>query len=197
MRICTIFLTLISFALTSCARYSAKPLAELHPKLYVTDNEEIFVACHALTRAECRAFFDRDIIGQGYQPVQIAITNKSGATYVLRRESLSLVTAPPEHVASLVYTSTVGRVVAYGIGGLFFFPLWVPAIVDGYGSAEANRKLDADFREKSLQEVQLIPPRSVLSKVVFVPMNQREREVRLSLVDAMSDDTVDIDVPIR
>jgi len=66
-----------------------------------------------------------------------------------------------------VHTSTIKRTGRYGLPGLFFWPLLVPAIVDGLGSEKANEKLDADFVQKSLH-VQIVRPYSLVNGLILV-----------------------------
>lgn len=94
-----------------------------------------------------------------------------------------------DEVAAKVHTSTGGRIAAWGIGGLIFFPLLVPAVVDGFGSAKANNALDADYEAKALKE-QTIQPHSSFNGVVFIPKQYADQKIQMFLVNQKTNQKV-------
>jgi hypothetical protein len=104
------------------------------------------VAAKAFDKMDCKRYLDRDVIKKGYQPVQLFIQNNSDKNYLLSLNRLSLPYVRPEEVARTVHTSTMGRILGYGIPGIVIaWPLIIPAVVDGVKSSEANEALDKDF----------------------------------------------------
>jgi hypothetical protein len=184
-KILFIFIALtFSLSLTSCASYSASPLGNLSPDLILTapKNDGISVVSKTFTRDDCNRFLDRDVISQGYQPIQIFIQNDSDKNYIFSLNRLTLPVARPEEVAEKVHTSTVGRAVGYGVGALFLWPLAIPAVVDGVKSSNANTALDHDFAAKAARD-QVIFPRSRLNAIIFVPVHAYQRSYTLTLID--------------
>lgn len=188
------FWLLLPFAVifTGCASYNAAPLSVIQEN--VIQKEGVTVSGKLLNKLECKTYFDRNIIGKGYQPIQIAVSNNSDKTYVLRRSSIDLPLASAEWIAGLVHTSTIGRALGYGVGGVFIPLLFIPAVVDGFSSAEANKRLDTDFHAKALADVHMIPPHVTLNKVIFVPMNQRKEQFVVQLTDAATQDVLNLEV---
>lgn len=176
-----------ALALTSCASYSASPLCNPSPDLIqvASRNEGISVASKAFNRADCNRFLDRDVLAEGYQPVQIYIQNDSDKNYIFSLNRITLPVARPEEVAEKVHTSTVGRAAGYGVGALILWPLAIPAIVDGIKSSDANDALDNDFVAKAARD-QVIFPHSRINAIIFVPVHAYQNSYTLTLIDQES-----------
>ncbi len=175
-----ISLTLLAFG---CASYQASPLTTLSTETIETSrSDDVVVLARAFDRSDCRTYLDRDVIGEGYQPVQIYIQNDSKKSFAFSLNRLSLSCARPEEVAEKVHTSTVGRAVGYGVGALFIWPLAIPAIVDGIKSSKANDALDTDFNAKTARDG-IIFPHSHVNRLIFVPVNQYQPSFELTLIE--------------
>lgn len=174
--------------LASCANYSATSLNTLSTDAVFFSPEEkrdIVVVAKTFDKADCKRYLDRDVLAQGYQPVQVYIENNSDKNYVFSLNRISLSCARPEEVAEKVHTSTVGRAVGYGAGALIFWPLAIPAIVDGVKSAQANESLDNDFASKTARD-QIIYPHSYFNKLLFVPSNEYQSRFHITLIEEES-----------
>ena len=98
-------------------------------------SNKVVAVSKAFSREDCERYLDRDVISEGYQPVQISILNNTDRKYYFSTGKISVPVAQPQEVAQTVHTSTVGRAVGYGVGALIVWPLLIPAIVDGIGSS--------------------------------------------------------------
>lgn len=180
--------------LTSCANYTASPLC--YPSVeYVrsVSKSEITVVSKAFSEKDCLDFLGRDVIAEGYQPVQIYIENNSNDAYLFSLNRISMPVAKYQEVAEKVHTSTFGRVVGYSLGSLFFLPLIIPAFVDGFCSADSNRKLNEDFSVKAAKD-QLIAAHSRFNGIIFVPVNGYADFFSITFVDAKTQDPKVVDV---
>lgn len=179
-------LTACSLALLyGCASYHASPLTSLQSEIIPTSEaqkQDLVVIAKTFNRADCKRYFDRDVIAEGYRPIQLFIQNNSNQKYAFSLNRISLSCARPEEVARTVHTSTVGRAVGYGVGALFVWPLAIPAVVDGIGSAKANDSLDCDFSSKAAVD-QTIQPHSYMNKILFVAENEYRSNFKIELVD--------------
>ena len=182
-----LLITSTVLALTSCASYSASPLCNPSPDLIqiAPRNEGILVISKPFNHLDCNKFLDRDVISEGYQPIQIHIQNYSNESYIFSLNRISLPVARPEEVAEKVHTNTLGRIVGYSVGALFFLPLAIPAIVDGINSSDANDALDNDFVAKAAHD-QIIFPHSHLNSIIFVPVNAYQNSFTLTLINKES-----------
>jgi len=182
----TLFITLsCAVALgVGCASYKAATLPILQPEFapYSEDHNDVTVSCKAFSEFESKRYLGRDVLAKGYQPIQICIQNESKAYILLSPQSLNLPLIPPEDVAREVHTNTVGRATAWGVGGLFIWPLLVPAVVDGVGSSQANQKLDADYSGKGVTQC-VIQPYTTVNRMVFVPTSEYNGAFRLTLLN--------------
>jgi hypothetical protein len=176
--------TLAAF-LTGCASYDAAPLNNPSPEAFHSSqsrNEEVQIVARAFDKNDCSTYLDRDVVRKGYQPVQLFIQNNSDKNFLFSLNRISLPCARPDEVADKVHTSTVGRVVGYGAGALIFWPLVIPAIVDGIKSSEANTALDSDFVAKTAKD-QVIYAHSHVNTLIFVPVNSYQPSFNLSLLE--------------
>lgn len=174
--------------LSGCASYQAASLNTLSSDAMVSGmpgREEIVIVAKAFNKADCKRYLDRDVIAQGYQPIQLYIENKSDKNYAFSLSRVSLSCASPEEVAEKVHTSTVGRATGYGVGALFLWPLAIPAIVDGVKSSQANDALDIDFSSKAARD-QVIQPHAYFNKLLFVPSNEYQPAFTVTLMDQNS-----------
>jgi hypothetical protein len=165
---------ILLIGLSGCADYKAYRLRHHRDDsvcpLPSAENESVGFTYRVFSKRDCLKYLDRNVIAQGYQPVQITIQNNSSHALYFSARTISLVTVESYEVARSVHTNTLGRVLGYGIPGLFFCPfLLIPAIVDGTGSANANNRLDIDFDRKSLHD-QLIGPFESINGLIFVPI---------------------------
>lgn len=174
----------LALLFTSCASYRASPLCDPSPCLVeaAPRNENVSVASKTFNRSDCLRFLDRDVLAEGYQPLQLYIQNDSKKSYIFSLNRISLPTATPEEVAEKVHTSTVGRVLGYSAGALFFWPLVIPAIVDGIESSKANRALDNDFFAKAARD-RIIRPHSRFNALIFVPVQAYQSPYTITLID--------------
>lgn len=179
----------LTVLLTGCASYQSQPLANLTLDSVAPAEKKGDVVAVAKTfdRAECKRYLDRDVISEGYQPVQLFIQNNSDKNYSFSLDRMTLVHARSEEVAETVHTSTVGRAVGYGVGSLIIWPLVIPAIVDGIKSAKANDNLDIDFSAKTARD-QTIAAHSNFNKIIFVPLGQYEGSFSVTLLDLASNE---------
>jgi len=168
-----IFLSLLPvvalLGLAGCAHYKAKPLTKLQQvngsaKASAQD-ESVTMTYEVFTKEDCKKYLDRDVQKKGYQPIHIAINNNTNSSFIFSTKNISIHCVDNEEVAEQVHTNTVARVVWYSVFGLF-----LPAIIDGFGSEKANRLLDADFSHKELQD-QVIMPYHTIDGLIFIDID--------------------------
>jgi len=179
--LCLVFPAL---AFTSCAKYESASLETITTEFApLTEQvDDVAIACKALSKQDCKRYLGRDLIKKGYQPVQITVNNQSNKYLLFSPNSISLPCASAEAVASKVHTSTAARTASYSVGSLFFWPLAIPAVIDGCGSKTANRELDNDYHAKIAKD-QVLQPYSTLNTLIFVPCDSWEDHMDLTLVD--------------
>lgn len=192
------FISLLCLSMVGCASYRASSLMRIQPECtpIPVANQGIVISAKAFTHADCMRYLDRDIIRLGYQPIQITIQNNRSRPIIFTENAINLPIVSPDEIAPLVHTSTLGRVTAYCVGGIFLWPLFIPAVVDGIKSSEANDHLDRDFWSKSLKE-QLINPSSYITGLVFIPMEYFQPNFSINLYDADTRAKITLDVVAR
>lgn len=170
MKLKNIFLYALSCAIlmgfTGCAKYRARSLKTLTKSSRAEENSIAF-SYKKFSVSDCKRYLGRNTIAKGYQPIQITFTNNTNRYLSISKKSLSLDCVSVKEVAKRVHTNTVGRAVGYSVAGLFVWPFFIPAIVDGIGSAKANEQLDADFAEKALYK-QIVQPYTTINGIVFI-----------------------------
>ncbi len=181
----SVFIFLLSVIFVGCASYSAYGLTHLEPEpIFSSSGEQsLCIACKAYNRFDCEQFLGRNLIEKGYQPIQITLRNTSGKTYVFDPANLSIPLANVGEIAKKVHTNTVGRVAGYTLGGFLLSPLlWIPAVVDGIKSKEANEMLDYDYHRK-IAKTQDLRPGDFYSAVVFVHCLDFINNITLTLTE--------------
>ena len=178
----TALLVLIVFS--GCAKYQPGVLASLQPEFapYSEEKSGITLSVQKLTSGDSKRILNRDIIEKGYQPIQITVKNDTKKYVLFSNQGVNLPTVPAQEVADKVHTSTTGRAAAYGVAGLFIWPLLIPAVVDGVGSAQANEKLDRDYDAKVMGQV-VIQPYATHNGLIFVPVSELQGSFEIILVD--------------
>lgn len=147
-----------------------------------TQEQAISFEYHVLDIEECETYLDRDVISEGYQPIHLTITNNSNKYLNLSLDDFSLLCISPSTVAKSVHTSTAGRVAGYTVAGILTFGLFlIPAVVDGVGSSKANKKLDADFENKSIKD-RVIAPHRTVNGLIFTPKEGFDEDFSFVLV---------------
>jgi hypothetical protein len=173
--------------ISGCARYKARPLTCLSPLASMqeddTKKESIEFSYTIFSRRDCRRYLDKDLIGKGYQPILITLTNKTSHTLSLSLDDFSFPCADVAVVAEAVHYSPLKRLISYGVGALFIWPLIIPALVDGMGAIEANKDLDYDFYAKALPAVSIIRPGCSIRGLIFVPVHQFTKDFYFLLSD--------------
>lgn len=175
-------LIMVSFLLSSCASYNARPLNNLSVYTQLR-KERLSVVAKAFDKEDCKKYLDRDVIQKGYQPVQLQIQNNTDSSYLFSLSRIELPCARSDEVAEKVHTSTVGRAASYGIAAVLTTGLFaIPAVIDGFKSAEANDHLDHDFFAKSAKD-QLIQPFTNLNTLIFVPVEDYRSRFNITLLE--------------
>lgn len=163
-------LVLLCLFFTSCARYHVSNLPSNNVEDYPNRKEQngVTIACKAFDVREIKQIFSGNTLEKGYQPLYLVIDNRSQSTYQFdKRSSLNMRCTPADEVAKVCGFNTVGRATAYGVAGLFVWPLLIPAVVDGVGSANANQQMQADYCYKEIKDGRIMP-NELRDGVVFV-----------------------------
>ncbi len=180
----TVSLLLVACLLTSgCATYNAGrlPSSDVSSFKNAQDQEGLKVAVKFFDARESKQVFGVGKVYERYQPVYIAIDNRTKSPYQFaKRTSLNKQSVPAEEVSKNCGFNTAARATTYGVAGLFIWPLLVPAIVDGVGSAQANQKMEADYMYKEIKDDRL-QPNGLLNGIVFVDKMKEGEELGVRL----------------
>lgn len=167
--------------LAGCARYKAMPLSPLKNSL--VERGCISFDYMVFDEEDCHEYLDRNVLDKGYQPIQIALTNNTDHYFTLSSNHCSVNT---REVSCANHTNTKARALGYGLAGFVSSGLFfIPAIVDGIGSSNANKKLDRDFSQKALRRKQIVPPHATINGLLFIDFYEfnENNEFTLCLTD--------------
>ena len=178
-------------ALTGCASYEADKLSMISQEsaILCKQSPDVSVAWKTFDKEDCKTYLDRNVISEGYVPVQVTIRNDSKDPMYLNPNNFSVSVSPTTEVANKVHTSTAGRIIAWTIPGLIITPFLIPAVYDGIKSSEANKYLDADYESKSIKE-HTIKPYESFNGLVFVPKKEASEPLSLTLVNTTTGEKV-------
>jgi hypothetical protein len=187
-----IFVAIASgFLLSGCATYHSGRLPTRDVFAYQNRQEQngLHMAVKFFEPSESREIFQRNIGEKGIDPVFIVIDNRSKNTFQFSKSMVNKNTIPADEVAKMCHFSTVGRATGYGVAGLFIWPLLIPAVVDGMGSASANERMRDDFSYKEIKD-ERISPNGLLNGVLFIEKMKSGEEVAIRLQNVETNETV-------
>ncbi len=175
------------FVINGCATYNAGrlPSSDVSTFKNAQDQAGLKVAVKFIDARESKQVFGVGKVHELYQPVYIAIDNRTKNSYEFsKRGSINKQSVPAEEVAKSCGFSTVGRATAYGVAGIFIWPLLIPAVVDGVGSAQANQKMESDYMYKEIKDDR-ISPNGLLNGIIFTDKIKEGEEfvIRLTNTD--------------
>lgn len=175
-----IFLTVF---MIGCAKYT--PHALQRPIVKAEKKEGVKVSVAHLSEEECRYFFSRRIIAKGYRPIQVCIRNNSDQGYVFYAERVNVSIEDRDVVAQALHLDTAKRIAPYAIAGLFLGIFFVPAIVEGVKSHQANKQLDEDFARRTISSHSrvFIAPGTTFNRVMFVRSENMVSPFMIDLVN--------------
>jgi len=167
---------------SGCATYRAKALSSHNVTSFLKfqDREGLKVAAKFFYGGESRKMFGVKKVYEIYQPVYIEIDNRSTSSYGFEKGMLSREAIPAEEVAKECGFNTAARAGAYGVPGIFIWPLLIPAAYDGIGSAEANIEMRKDYMYKEIKDSS-IEPGGKQNGVVFLYQMENGEELTISL----------------
>ena len=153
---------------SSCAKYKAHKLGE--PVGIAHEKNNVQITAEALTNADCHHYFSRRSAKKGLGAIHLCIKNNSDQTYVLDAKKIEIQIEDRRNVAHALHLNTACRVISWGIPGIFLWPFFIPAAIEGVKSSTANKQLDHDFNQRVLSHDSrlVITPHSSINKVFFV-----------------------------
>ncbi len=172
----------VALLASGCATYHAGrlPSSDVSSFNNSQDQDGLKVAVKMMDARESKQVFGVGKVAQLYQPIYIAIDNRTKSSYEFKKRDLNKQSVPAEEVAKTCKFNTAGRATAYGVAGVFIWPLLIPAVVDGTGSANANSKMESDYMYKEIQDTR-IQPNGLLNGVVFVDKMKDGEEIAIRL----------------
>lgn len=171
---------------SGCASYNTMSLPSADTFAYSNRQtvENVSIAVEFFDASQTKKVFQTDLLSKGYQPVYIVIDNRSKATYIFNKSQISKNCYDASVIAEKCGFSTTGRATSYGVGAIFLWPLAIPAIVDGTGSARANTQMKNDYAMKEIKNGR-VSPNGLLNGVVFVDKmaNGEHFDIRLQNIE--------------
>ena len=172
--------------LCGCASYNTMslPSADVYAYSNRQTQKDVTISVEFFDASKTQKIFKINLLRKGYQPVYIVIDNHSKETYLFNKSRISKACYDASVIAEKCGFSTAGRSTAYGVGALFVWPLLVPAIVDGTGSARANTQMQSDYATKEIKNGRILP-NGLLNGVVFVDKmaNGEHFDIRLQNIE--------------
>jgi hypothetical protein len=175
----------LGMILTSWDSYRRGPIASISSNTHVfaRDAKGVKVFAKQYTRSESKAFLDRNLIGYGYQPIQVTVENNTAESYVLSRDGISLPSASGKKVAMSISKKAFPRSIALKIASFFFMPMMIPSTLDGIYTLKNHMQMRKDYSAKGVKdEDEKIAPYSTFHRVVFVPNKEMRETLTVTLL---------------
>lgn len=129
--------------------------------------EQISLSLKALTAEEAKECLNGDIVGWGYQPIQVTIKNQSPDPYLFSPDSIGLSLIDPKKVAKEIIKSSIPRAIGFKIASLIFWPFSIPSTVDSLMTLKIHREMKKNLTSKAVR-LEVIPSYSSFNRVFFV-----------------------------
>lgn len=168
--------------LPHCARYKPQGLALPAAR---TEKNQVEFAARELSAQEFKQCFDTRLNFSQVVPLQICVVNNSDQSFMLDASQLNVSLLPVKAVAEKLHRNTAGRAAGYGVAGLFLWPLWIPAVVDGIKSSEANKDIDVDMNNRAFgsdSQVEIMP-HSTFNRVALANRSTMPSQLNVALFD--------------
>jgi len=158
------------FFLQGCATYrgGVLPSKDIFTYSNIQEKNGLNVAADILDTRKTKQIFQFNLQSKDIQPIYIIIDNRSDQTYEFSKANLNKNCLSSQEVADKCKFSTAARAGTYGVIGIFIWPFLIPAVIDGIGSASANRKIEDDYAYKEIEGKARILPNGMLTGIVFV-----------------------------
>lgn len=146
--------------------------------------EKVVIAAKAYNSQECKHYLGHDLTSRGVVPFEISIANYSSRQYSICASSVDLPHLDPKDAALRVTKSAIPRAVAYRVASLIFWPISVPAAIDGFRFSSNHRKLKNTYRLKALKEKgEIVAPYSIYHRLLFIPEEEANLQFTVTLID--------------
>lgn len=156
-------------------------VAEVTP---FTPQHHVVVTAKTFTADESKFLLGDNLIHRGIIPVQVDVQNNTGNEYSLCASSVDLPHIDPKKVAFTVCKSAIPRAIFWRIASIFFWPLMIPATIDGSISYKHYRDLRKDLNAKSLKERgEVVSPYSTYHRILFVPKEGVKETFAVTVID--------------
>jgi len=137
--------------------------------------EKVTVSVKSFDTSDQSYYFGRKT--NDLHPLQITIDNDSDVAWVLSKDNISLPLASTSAVTSK-YKSTGWASVALGLIA------WPIGVVHGYMSHNANKEIEADIADKSIETSAIISPEAHRNAVLFSRSENEMQRFTVTLIDA-------------
>ncbi len=181
-----VYLLALLILVSGCATYRGGrlPSVDVESFKHSQDRDGLKVAVKFYDARESKKLFGVGCVAENFQPVYIVVDNRSSNSYDFKKRTINKGSAPAEEVADKCKFNTAGRAASYGVAGLIIWPLLIPAVVDGTGSARANTRMEDDFVYKEIKD-ERVAPNGLLNGIVFLDKMKdgEELAIRFSNLD--------------
>ena len=159
--------------LTGCGPRDTRAFPRLKQQAARVEQHGIEVSVHLLSRQDCVAYFDVDVIAHGYRPLVITIDNGTSDSYVLRPSYVGLDRVSGKEVSRLMHYDTYQRVMWMTLPAVIFCWQVIPFFIVPYGLGcrHYNHKTTRNIRKKTLgsHDTVAIAPYETIRRFMFVP----------------------------
>jgi len=195
-----LLLVLMSFGFLSTGWF-VSPITSLHRSVpllspFSLQESRVAVVIRAMGPEESKRAFGHDLPSRGIQPLFIAIENNTSETYSLSPSSVNIDRMEPSQVAFQVTSSTFPRAIAYKVASFFFWPLMVPGTIDSIRVLTHHKQFKRDLLAKVVKN-EVVAPYSIFHRVLFVPKEELQETVQVTLIELESLKASEFDVPLE
>lgn len=173
------------------------PVPSLLTSPFSLKDKALEVSVRALSKEESTSILKYDVIGKGYKPIEVTITNQGSHTYEISRASTSLPCATAKEIAWKHTKGTIPRGLGLKILGFIFWPFSIASGVEGIATIKKHKQIVKVLNAKGFKdEAEQIVPYSLTKRVLYIPEDKFEKTFSVALEDVTGDELVVIPVEV-
>ncbi|MBS0615582.1 MAG: hypothetical protein JSR58_03400 [Verrucomicrobia bacterium] len=152
------------------------------PKPVSFKGQGLELAAKVYSSEDSKEYLHRDLIAQGFIPVEVSINNNTGKSYAISGASVPMSCATPSQVAWSITKKSLPRSIGLKIASFFFWPFMIPSTIDSIHGYKSHRSMVKDLTAKTLKEKdEVIPPYAAVKRIIYVKKDSMRNDFSFSL----------------
>lgn len=175
------YCVLLSLFLVGCRSAGSQ---EIHAKPYTKTQAGVTLHAKAIAENECRNPYEKKALEEGYQPIEITISNNSSTDVAYTAESLKVATVSAQEIARSMTNDD--RAVTWSVGAFLLWPM----------VASAKESLEDVGGQLAQAVLEIVPAKQTKKGLIFIPKDEYNGVFNVTLTETKSSKKIGFEVKI-